>query len=73
MDGLKAITTAMAGGTPTYNETGLDQRRRDGHGKDKEARKENVKRVYTKEATVIVDLTDVTRDGRRITVLSSDA
>ncbi|XDV21823.1 hypothetical protein PO909_026843 [Leuciscus waleckii] len=53
------MTTAMAEGTPTGTETGLDQRRRAGHGKDKEVRKEKVKRVYAKEATVTVDLTDV--------------
>lgn len=53
------MTTAMAEGTPTGNETGLDQRRRAGHGKDKEVRKEKVKRVYAKEATITVDLTDV--------------
>lgn len=49
----------MAGGTSTGNENGLEQIRRDGHGKDKEARKENMKRVYAKEATVTVDLTEV--------------
>jgi len=59
MDGLTASTTAMAGGTSTGNETGLEQRQRDGHGKDKEARKESMKRVYVKEATVTVDLTEV--------------
>jgi len=54
-----ASTTAMARGTSIGNETGLEQRRRDGHGKDKEARKESMKRVYAKEATVTVDLTEV--------------
>lgn len=54
---------AMEGETQWQKEPGLANRRRDGKGMDKEERREAVKRVYKKEATVIVDLLNV-QDAR---------
>lgn len=57
------MDTAMAGEARQRNDNGLDNGQRNGNDKDKEQRRESVKRVYLKEATVTVDVAYV-KDAR---------
>lgn len=58
MDVQTLTDLEMAGESRRRQDHGPDKQQRDGHGQRKEVRKENVKRVYKKEATIIVDLRD---------------
>lgn len=58
MDGLTATDMDLAKQTRQLTENGLDQRQR-----EKDYPERRMKRIYTKEATVVIDLTEV-QDGR---------
>ncbi|XP_016300315.1 uncharacterized protein LOC107656888 [Sinocyclocheilus anshuiensis] len=70
MDGPMVTDTAMAGEARRRNDNGLDEGQGNGNEKDKETRRESVKRVYLKEATVTVDVAHV-KDARAADIIKA--
>lgn len=58
MDGYTLTDLEMARESRRRTDHGPDKQQGDGHGQRKGERKENLKRVYKKEATITVDLRD---------------
>ncbi|KAL0151650.1 hypothetical protein M9458_053052 [Cirrhinus mrigala] len=72
MDGSTVTDLAMADGRQRASDVGLSKRQRDGNESEKDARKDNGKRIYLKEATVTVEIGQA-KEVRAIDVIKAVA